>query len=493
MVVMRRLMWSVMCTLTLTAASSAVAHADAASPAVTGPVTGGNGVPIVFAHTTFDLATVGYTQEEFFLAGTADAYSPTAPLTADGKWTVVPSSPAPYKTRIVVDRPVERRDFNGTVVVEWLNVTGGADASPDWVHMHDELIREGYAWVGVSAQAVGVNALKLPPGAPPFGDPMRYGSLTHPGDSYSYDMFSQAGPAIRDNAATVLGGLHPQRLLAVGESQSAGRLVTYIDAAHPLVHVYDGFLVHSRGAAGASLSQAPQAAVPAPAPTLIRNDLDVPVLQFETETDLASLGFLGARQSDTRRLKTWEVAGTAHFDLYGLAQGATDTGDRQSVADWFDSMLHPTNEPPGGFTCNVPINSGPQTFVLRAAISALNRWVAEGTPPPTSPPMQTASVSPPRLAVDANGIVLGGIRTPAVDAPVATLSGVGQTGGTSFCFIFGTTVPFSNEQLTARYGNHGGFASAWSIATRKATKAGFLRPADARKVRVVGAQSEILK
>ena len=45
--------------------------------------------------------------------------------------------------------------------------------------MHDELIREGYVWVGVSAQAVGLNALKVAP----MGDPGRYGSLVHPGDS----------------------------------------------------------------------------------------------------------------------------------------------------------------------------------------------------------------------------------------------------------------------------------------------------------------------
>ncbi len=82
-------------------------------PTVTGPVTGGNGVPVVFAHTTFDLATVGYTQEEFFLAGTADAYTPTAALTSDGKWSVAASSQAAYVTRIVVDRPIKSRDFNG--------------------------------------------------------------------------------------------------------------------------------------------------------------------------------------------------------------------------------------------------------------------------------------------------------------------------------------------------------------------------------------------
>jgi len=45
-------------------------------------------------------------------------------------------------------------------VVEWLNVSGGVDAAPDWLYIHDELIREGFAWVGVSAQAVGIHADK---------------------------------------------------------------------------------------------------------------------------------------------------------------------------------------------------------------------------------------------------------------------------------------------------------------------------------------------
>ena len=85
----------------------------------------------------------------------------------------------------------------------------------------------------------------------------RYASLVHPGDSYSYDIFTRPGERVRDQAATVLGGLHPQHILATGESQSASRLVTYIDAIHPLVHVYDGFMVHSRSAGGARLESEP--------------------------------------------------------------------------------------------------------------------------------------------------------------------------------------------------------------------------------------------
>ena len=55
-----------------------------------------------------------------------------------------------------------------------------------------------------------------------------------------------------------LGGLQLERLIAAGESQSAFRLVTYVNAIHPLADVYDGFLIHSRGGGGAPLSQAPQ-------------------------------------------------------------------------------------------------------------------------------------------------------------------------------------------------------------------------------------------
>ena len=138
-----------------------------ASPMVSGPVTGGSGVILPANLNGFDLAQVGYEQSEYFLQGTASAFTPIAPLTSDGRWTVTPgtvppSDPAPYTTRAVVYRPIDPKKFNGTVIVEWLNVSGQVDADPDWTQTHNELIRDGFAWVGVSAQAVGLNQLKCP-------------------------------------------------------------------------------------------------------------------------------------------------------------------------------------------------------------------------------------------------------------------------------------------------------------------------------------------
>ena len=89
------------------------------------------------------------------------------------------------------------------------------------------------------------------------------------------------------------------------------------------------------------------------------------------------------------------------------------------------------------------------TYVLRASIDALNSWVVDGTAPPKAPRLQTTGDEAAPFALDADGNVKGGIRTPQVDAPVATLSGLGQTG-TNFCGIFGTTKPFDAATLAAK-------------------------------------------
>src|SRR6185436_11972827 len=143
--------------------------------------------------------------------------------------------------------------------------------------------------------------------------------------SFSYAIFTEAGRQIRSHPEQVLGGLVPQRLIAAGESQSASRMVTYIDAIHPLVHVYDGFMVHSRSSGGAPLTQAPLASVPLPSPVSIRGDLDVPVMVVQAEGDVIGSN-LGARQPDTPTFRSWEIAGTSHADAYTVQVGFADEG-----------------------------------------------------------------------------------------------------------------------------------------------------------------------
>src|SRR5271163_4198562 len=208
----------------------------------------------------FDIGSVGYVAEEFFISGTASSYAPEAELSRDGRWNVTPSGVADYTTRIVVLTPADRTQcppFNGTVLVEWLNVSGGIDAPAVWMMAHREIVRAGYAYVAVSAQKVGVDG-----GANMLGmdmslksqDPTRYGALSHPGDAFCYDIFSQTGALFRAAGDEhPLTGLQVENVVALGESQSAMFLTTYINAVDPLARIYDGFLVHSRFAPAAPL------------------------------------------------------------------------------------------------------------------------------------------------------------------------------------------------------------------------------------------------
>ncbi len=469
--------------------------ASVASPTVSGPVGGGTPAEFMFS-TNFNLAQVGYQEQEFFVSGTAKSYTSTTPLTTDGVWNniIATGATAGCTTRVVVRRPVDPARFNGTVIVEWLNVSGGIDAGPDWTLSHNELIRDGFAWVGVSAQWQGVQAAKgnAPTVVP--GDPVRYAALSHPGDSFSYDIFSQAGQAIRDHAALVLDGLTPSKLIAVGESQSAGRLVTYINAIQSRDHEYDGFLVHSRGATGAPLQQsAPGTPVPTtandavPAGTKFRGDLNVPVFLFQTETDIFNSN-ASVRQADTNRFRSWEVAGSSHFDWYGLNIGPNDTGNGQGAVQNLAAELSPSKVTAAG-NCAQAVNTGGTHWVLDAAMYWTNLWVSKGILPPAGQPLRVSSVSPVVFAKDANGNTLGGVRSPQVDVPVAAFGGIGNTP--AFCVLFGTTVPFSQAHLASLYENHGEFVSGWSHAAQNDVKSGFLRPADAEELIESAAMSSV--
>lgn len=466
------------------------ARAEVASPTIEGPITSPGGA-FIGGTTSFDLAQVGYEQAEYFISGTADAYVNTAPLGTDGMWSVEPGETAAYKTRIVVYRPIERKQFRGTVFVEWLNVSGGVDAGPDWVQGHVEMIRQGAAWVGVSAQYVGVE------GGPPLAgvislplkevDPARYGSLHHPGDSFSLDMFSQAGEAIRSpSGPNPLGTLEPKRVIAVGESQSAFKLTQYVNAVHPLAHVYDGYLIHSRGGLGFPLSQDPQPAIVPPGSAIIREDVDVPVLIFETESDLTFLAYFSARQEDSRHVRLWEVAGTAHYDTYGLVTGPADLGRSPDAAAIVFGLSAPI---PGLLECDLPINSGPQHYVVNAALHKLVRWVKTGKAPRSAPRLEASAGPPVTIDVDAHGNALGGIRTPWVDAPIATFTG--QQAGTLLCMLFGTTTPFDEATLASLYPTHRAFTKAYKKSLRRAVKKGWILRPDAKLIKRWAADSAI--
>jgi hypothetical protein len=456
-------------TATLTPTAAVAARPRIPTPKVTGPIAGGiHDRPFMASALPLD-ALYDYGEEEFFIEGRASAYTSDVPLSTDGLWNVSRARTADYKTRLLVRTPHDKRHFNGTVVVEWLNVSVGFDTTPEWAVTHDQLMEEGYAWVGVSAQAVGVNGTGNAGsigGSLKAWDPQRYGSLIHPGDSFSYDIFSQAGAVLRQGSGSkALGGLRIKHLIAVGESQSAFRLTTYLNAFAPRADVYDGYMVHSRGGGAPALSQAPEADVPAPTGTRIRDDLDVPVLVYQAENDLTWLNYYAARQPDNPFLRIWEVAGTPHADRYHLA---FDT-------DVDPQLALPTARPT---ECGLPINDGPNTEVLNGAYRALTDWVVDGVVPTQADRIQMdATGGTPTIVRDRFGIAKGGVRTPDVDVPVATHSGEGNT-----CIDAGTTIPFTADQIADLYPSSYEYVSQVTASATEAARKGFILPGGAKEM-----------
>ena len=91
-------------------------------PTMTGPVAG----EAITTLGAFDLGRHGYVSEEWLLEGTARSRRGIGEMGDDGLWATEEDSKAPYRTlpgRMPPGRSPAH--FNGTVLVEWLNVSGG--------------------------------------------------------------------------------------------------------------------------------------------------------------------------------------------------------------------------------------------------------------------------------------------------------------------------------------------------------------------------------
>ena len=333
-----------------------------------------------------EVAKQGYREDEFYVEGTANAYV-VQPL----ERTATPDAGNPYafKTRVIVRRPVSASRFNGTAILEWINISSNADQENDWWWSHEHMMRAGYAYIGVSAQPRGIEGQ--------YGlkkwNAARYRSLNvNAGGKFttelSYDIYSQVAQAVkRAEGVKLLGDFKVRNIIATGHpSASAARLSDYYNAIHPLAGVIDGFVFH--GALGQ-----------------IRRDLKTPAWRLLAETDAANPG--AQLQSDHEYLRTWEVAGAAHadFDLSRIL-------DSLFARDWAEAPTEPK--------CDKPIMSRvPAHLVQNAVYDWMKLWIEKGTPPPHAPPITMSSPgtgrggSPGVVARDENGNALGGIRLKA--------------------------------------------------------------------------------
>ena len=123
----------------------------------------------------------------------------------------------------------------------------------------------------------------------------------------------------------------------------------------------------------------------------------------ETQTDLIQLGFAPAQQSNTDKIRTWEIAGTADADAYTVGAAA-----RSSAA------------PPRSTAAPNTTWSRRRSPRSTSGSTTARRRRAHRRSAVEHPPGHPGARCPRQRH--------RGVRTPAVDVPVSTLSGAPAPG-----------------------------------------------------------------
>ena len=466
-----RVLFLIVVALLLTASP---AGARTAIPHVTGPL------PVSAASYPFgaadhqlvpqDLRRRGYVEEEYVVSGTANVYEWPAPGPA-----VVRTPNAPYTTRVLIRRPAKHRHFSGNVIVEMLNPSNLFDLNIGWALSHEQFMRNGDVWVGITAKPIAVAALKT-------FDPTRYASLSFANplslddprnctniqtvvdppqlrsrsteDGLIWDIYSQVGAWLRSGAKSNPLAHRVEHAYGFGYSQTGGYLVDYINAIHPLVvasdgrPIYDGYLVGVAG--GAFVGAVPiNQCSPAPPVTDPRRqfkDVGVPVIRVMSQSDYL-LGIASRRpdgDAASDRFRHYEMAGAAHATPDELYFSATTA----------DIVKAGRPVPPAA--CNEgPRSRFPSSIHFDAALQNLDLWVRRRLAPPHGDPIAVVGGAP---VLDEFGNVVGGLRSPFVDVPTSTW--FGSSTGASFCFIAGHEVPLPQTTLERLYPTHGAYVRA---------------------------------
>ena len=320
---------------------------------------------------------------------------------------------------------------------------------------------------------MGVHGLSGAPQGLRAWDPERYGELSIASDDDSFDIFTQAARVVgpeRDRTTDVLGGLEVERVVAMGSSQSAGRLATYVNGIQPFAGAIDGFLLLIYFGSGTPL-EVGDAVVNIVNPTepfdaraallgsnRIRDDLDVPVMVVNSE--LEAIACYAVRQPNSDRFCYWEAAGTCHVS-------------RQAM-----NLRAPKYERDFGAPLPMPssVNEISMIPLYDAGLHHLQQWLTNGTAPP-APPLIEFSGDPPHVVRDEHGIARGGIRLPQADVPLAQNSAI-PVADDILSVLYGSSVAFPAAKVRQLYGDQATFLARFEEAARAAEKMGVLLPRD---------------
>ena len=396
------------------------------NPLVEGPIQGGvHGY--MWNHSLFDLAKYNYTENEYFYSGMAS--DPTTGATA------------PYRSRFFVRLPRNPAKFNGTVLVEWLNVTDQDDLETAYPPGGEYQMSQGFGIVGVSAQLAGVCC---GPTTLKGWDPVRYATLLHPGDNFADDIYTQAIQALvhPEKNRTYVGaptpvdpmlGMQVRHVVALGASQSASQLTTYINNGYDKYRLIDLYIITRGGGPF--------------------NDLSTPVWQLNEEAQ-------PAHPKDSSHYRLWEEAGTAH-----------------APAAWYDYIWREKSRDqavpgaPDAINLACGLNRGSVDYSTRAMTYWAQRYLNGGPTLPSAPRLKRDASG--NVVRDSNTLAEGGLRHPFIQVPISL-----NRSETSDCPLFGLYRSWPASKIVGMYKTHAVYVDKVRAWADYEVSKGWLLPQD---------------
>jgi hypothetical protein len=465
-----------------------------------------------------DLGRYGYVEEEFLVSGQARVFDWPA------KDDLRVLAQGPYTTRILVRRPKDRQKFNGTAIVEPLNPTTPVDLPIMWAESHEQLMADGYVWVGITIKPNTIKSLKA-------FDRQRYAALsmprplsepscsesdislwaqpTTPADEtgLAWDMLSQIGALLKSHSRENPLPWPAARLYMTGQSQTAGYSRTYAsvfgrrEAGPDGKPLYDGYLHSGSQDFLIPLHQCAKS-FPRGDPRVITAAAGVPIIEMFAEGDMGGNVVTRRPDSDTAPdlFRRYENAGAEHDDPYSEPSYAS-TADLVRATGQANPYGELSGCEPIGVLSDFPVH-----YIFDAAWRMLDNWVRNGVAPPHGAPLElkpgehgtplkapydehgapvaTTGDSPfvpdQAFVVDEYGNAKGGVRTPYVDVPAARY--VGAKRGSIGCFLDGAKYPFSKAKLKSIYGDHAGYVAKVRASASALEAQHWLTPADSAAI-----------
>lgn len=393
---------------------------------------------------------MGYGEAEYFMSGTANVYG----LAETGvNVPVIKTSGADYTTRLLIHYPKDAEKFSGNIYVDILNASAGYDLEDIYRRSYQHFMENGDIYIGITSKTTTAQALKN-------FDAERYADIDWLVDNDDpasaenglfWDMLSQLGTVLKERPEDLLGadlGAKAKangRTYLVGQSQSGFYLQTYLSVFYPYINnildgkdIFDGYF-NAVGATPTTLSTG----------VSITNtgwpDTEEPylVVMGEGEAKMRlSMGYYATKadsDTSTSKFRLYEVAGAPHADPtseilpnnFEIAKAKADGTSRdikKYEGDHVEGDLH-LNE-----------------FITGALVN-LDEWARNGVAAPAGQLLQ-ADETGKAIARDAYGNALGGLRSPKIDAPLATYYGCINDSSYS---TEGSMIHFTQAQLDERY------------------------------------------